>query len=191
MKLITVTVCLIALSDSSWSSELTKAVLHSNDLIDIYPKLKGTRYDVVTVEQVPDRLFAIILSRKATDEEWKALSHYSNLADAGASLDFMHSCFKALKRNPMIFYDRFMRGDNTALQWMRDALGDDFAAYEPLTKTGYEEHERFYERILRKIDDKRAKLSRDGLKRHEELMRDARHHFEDWKTRYREKASVK
>src|SRR5947207_399942 len=82
MKLITVSLCLIALSDSGWSSELTKAVLQSNDLIDIYPKLKGTRYEVVTVEQVPDKLFAIILSGKATNEEWRALGHYSDLSDA-------------------------------------------------------------------------------------------------------------
>jgi hypothetical protein len=187
MRLIAVAVWLIAMSEPARSSELTRAVLDSNDLIDIYPKLKGTRYQVVTVEQVPDKLFEIILGGKATDEEWKALSHYSNLTDAGASVDFMHSCFNALKRNPMIFYDRFMRGDKTALQWMRDALGDDFAAYETLTEASYEEHERFYERSLRNIDDKRVKLSREGLKKHEEFMNDSRRHFKDWRIRYREK----
>jgi hypothetical protein len=187
MRLIAVAVWLIAMSEPARSSELTRAVLHSNDLIDIYPKLKGTRCQVVTVEQVPDKLFEIILSGKATDEEWKALSHYSNLTDAGASIDFMHSCFKALRKDPLIFYHRFIGGDKTALQWMRDALSDDFSAYEHATKLTCEEHRFFYEEVLRAIGDEKAKLSGDALKKHDEFMKASRHQFEEWKARYRGK----
>lgn len=169
-------------------SELTDAVLQSKKLNEIEVKLKGTRFRAETAEQVPDLLLEAILTGRATDDEWKALDHYSRLVDAGAGLDFLRSCFKTLERDPLIFYRRFMSGDATALDRMRDALTYDFSAYDrqkPRTMR-YREHREFYENTLKKIAANGDTLAGEALRRHEQFVTAAQRQFESWRGRYKD-----
>ena len=44
------------------------------------------------------------------------------MTDAGLTTDFQMDCFDALKSNNLIYYDRFMEGDDLALSRMLDAM---------------------------------------------------------------------
>jgi len=190
MIYVRVALLILASSGLAWSSDLTEAVLDSNDVVDIPAKLKGSRWYIKTAEDVPDKLLDVILNGQVTDEEWKALQHYSQIDDAGASLEFMRSCFRALQKDPTVFYTRFMEGDQTALERMADALGYDFSAYEPPTKSGYEAYRRFYEDVLTKIAANKSKLvGGNASKRHDRFMEISRRQFAKWKARYQEQIS--
>ena len=170
------------------ASSLTDAVIQSKHYDDIVDNLKRHQCQIQTPEQIPDELFDTILNNKATNADWRALQHYRHIVDAGASLEFMHSCFKALKKEPLLFYKRYMSGDHSALQRMRDAFSYDFSAYSRSTGEDYESVEKFYENVIATINERRNHIARNSLKEHDKFVLVIRRQFANWQSRYAGKA---
>jgi hypothetical protein len=174
---------LILVTCVAQASELTDAVIKSRDLTDLSNRLSSTSSDLKSPEGVPRQLLDIILNGQGSDEEWKALQHYSVIDDAGASLEFCRSNFNALKRNPTLFYSRFMNGDPSALERMADAFCYDYSAYQPKTPANNKAHQAILKNALNQIASMRGSLSGDAIKKHNQFMEYSFRQFERWKKR--------
>jgi len=70
---------------------------------------------------ISDDLIDIILKDPNNDRAWSALHKFRTFTDAGATQIFHDACFRALKRNPLIFFNRYMAGDDEAVKRAIDA----------------------------------------------------------------------
>jgi hypothetical protein len=166
------------------ASELADIVIKSKDLDDLSNRLNADSSDVQNPEDVPNQLLESILSGRGSNKQWRALERYSVIDDAGASLELFRSSFNALKRNPTLFYSRYMEGDSSALERMADALRYDYSAYEPATPATHKAHQAFFENVLNEISAMRGPLRGGALKRHDRFMERSYRQFENWKRRY-------
>jgi hypothetical protein len=98
----------------------------------------------------PSKLLKIIQKNPKNEKAWKALHHYRSLTDAGITLTFYRECFYALKENPQLFLDRYMRGDEQALFRMVDALSYDFSGFPGNT---FEDTNQVFEKFLKNHKD--------------------------------------
>ncbi len=92
---------------------------HLNDILDM-PVSERERVNFIF--SVGPRLFALVLSYPDKDSVWQAIHHFRSMTDAGFTTSFEMDCLDAFKKNPFVFYDRYMVGDDLALSRMLDAM---------------------------------------------------------------------
>jgi hypothetical protein len=131
----------------------------------------------------PSKLFKIIKDNPKDENVWKALHHYSSLTDAGATLMFYDDCFHALKENPLLFFNRYMAGDEQALFRMVDALSHDFSAF---SGESFQETDRVFQQSFNSIMEFRTAHSqkREAYRRAYDFDRISEAQYVSWKLRY-------
>lgn len=169
--LVVITVSVVAEND------VVSQVLNSNNLFQLYgyknPTMEQRRY----VWGISDKLVDLLLEDPKNDRVWKALHKYRTFTDGGVTQMFNDACFRALTRNQFIFYDRYIEGDDEALDRAADAAWgfsevnsqssnpeDMTFLYKNLSqiakKTGNEKRKtRFLQRVNEAISDRKNELS--------------------------------
>jgi hypothetical protein len=133
-------------------------------------------------ESAPSKVLAIVKQNKTNEKAWQALHHYSSLTDAGATLMFYRDCFNALKEDPLLFFDRYMTGDEQAIFRMIDALSHDFSAFEET----YEQSDRVFQNSFRLIMDfmRQHSKEREVYRRAYNFQRVSQAQYNSWRLHY-------
>jgi hypothetical protein len=128
-------------------------------------------------------LLKIIKDNPNDENGWKALHYYSSLTDAGATLMFYRDCFMALKSNPLIFFDRYMAGDEQALFRMVDALSHDFSAF---SEEKFQDTDQVFEKVFDEASKFMRKHSQERAiyRRALDFDRVSRAQYDSWRLRY-------
>ena len=71
---------------------------------------------------IADTLLSMLVNNPGNEDAWKALHKFASYVDAHLSEEFNNSCFDAMKQYPSIFYERYLKGDDEAVNRMVDAL---------------------------------------------------------------------
>jgi hypothetical protein len=131
----------------------------------------------------PSKLLTILKNNPKDENAWKALHHYRSLTDAGLTLTFYRDCFNALKEKPLLFFDRYMAGDEQALFRMVDALSHDFSAF---TGETFRATNQVFKRSLDNISDFQTTHSQDKevYRRGYDFRRVSRSQYDSWRLRY-------
>ena len=162
-------------------SSLTDKILNSEAMIDLSYSLSTD-----DVEYIPSVLLADILNDPDDDHSWKALHHYRSLTDAGATILFWRDCFLAIDKDPLLFYRRFMKGDEQALFRMVDAMSHDFSAFQDTGLRSFKEVNAVYLKVLDLMGEERRKLGGDRVpyRRMVDFERVCQAQHVLWKQRY-------
>lgn len=121
LPVIVVAFCLMG---AATKSDVIGWVLDSKTKNDLYGTSKPTMYDRRYVWSISDKLIEIILNDNDNDNDkaWQALHKFRKYTDAGLTTMYNDACFVAIKQNPLIFYRRFMSGDDQALKRAKNAV---------------------------------------------------------------------
>jgi hypothetical protein len=121
---------IILITATSYSSDryfsddvLISRVLKARDNADTIPPQNITEREHINfIFDIGAKLLTIIENNPGNNEAWKALHHFRSLTDAGLTSSFEMDCFDILRKNPLLFYYRYMQGDNLGLERMDDAI---------------------------------------------------------------------
>jgi hypothetical protein len=126
MSLLTITALFVTLVNApaqNMSDDMfINRILTANHINDIFDMPVSERERINFVFGVGPRLFSLVLTYSDKDKVWQAIHHFRSMTDAGFTTSFEMDCFNAFKKNPFIFYDRYMAGDHLALDRMLDAM---------------------------------------------------------------------
>ncbi len=103
-------------------TELINRIMKANHVDEILERPSTDIDSINFLFEIPDRLFSLVLKHPKNSNIWNAIHHFRTITDAGLTTDFQMDCFDALKSNNHIYYDRFMEGDDLALNRMLDAM---------------------------------------------------------------------
>lgn len=132
-------------------------------------------------DDVPSNVLKIIKKDRKNQRAWQALHHYSSITDAGITLSFYGDCFNAIKDDPLLFFDRYMAGDEQALFRMVDALSHDFSAFQET----FEQTDRVFRRAFNLIAEFELKHARERqYQRADNFYRVSQAQYQSWKLRY-------
>jgi hypothetical protein len=109
-------------------SRLGSVVLQSKDLGSLSESMRREGYKPYP-DLVPEKLLNRLVRNSDDQQAWKALYHYSLMTDASYSLGFDYDCFMILREHPLLFYNRFLAGDDQAVELMNHAAYADVAAF--------------------------------------------------------------
>jgi hypothetical protein len=141
-------------------------ILDSNHIQDLGDKSHSEKEWVNFVLGAGPRLFSLVLTYPDKDKVWKAIHHFRSMTDAGFTTSFQMDCFDALKKNPFIFYDRYMAGDNLALDRMLDAT-EAYLIDERDICEKEKVNRKFLEMGMRKLEKMKANfVGNQEIKRH-------------------------
>jgi hypothetical protein len=115
-----------ATAQNTTDAELVSRVLKAKRTSEIPPQSLSDIEKMNFIMGIPDRLFSYAVSAADKDTAWGAIHHFRTLADAGVSESFHIDCLGAMHKYPLIFYNRYMSGDDLALERMNDALTADW-----------------------------------------------------------------
>lgn len=82
----------------------------------------NNRSKLLFQENDPSKIFEVIKKNPDSFKAWNSLHHYSYMTDSGSSLSFHRDCFNGIKDEPLLFFERYLQGDEQALFRMVDAL---------------------------------------------------------------------
>jgi hypothetical protein len=94
-----------------------------------------------------EELFAEFKNNRTT-KTWLALHKYRTFTDASGTIEFYDYCYQALKREPLVYYTRYMEGDDEAIHLMESALSHDFSAFDDQRELGKKTIRSVYENSL-------------------------------------------
>ena len=94
-----------------------------------------------------EELFEEFKNNRST-KTWLALHKYRAFTDASGTIEFYNYCYQALKREPLVYYSRYMEGDDKAIHLMESALSHDFSAFDSQWKLGKKTIRSVYETSL-------------------------------------------
>lgn len=120
-KLLIIVLALCSMGAASRDDVIGK-VLDSKSKTELYGTSNPTIDDLRYVWSISDKLIEIILKDAGNDRAWRALHRFRNYTDAGLTVMYYDSCFVAIKKDPLIFYHRYMSGDEKSLQRAKDAV---------------------------------------------------------------------
>jgi hypothetical protein len=83
-----------------------------------------------------------------TTKTWLALHKYLTFTDASGTIEFYNYCYQALKREPLVYYSRYMEGDDNAIHLMESALSHDFRVFDSQRELGKKTIRSVYETSL-------------------------------------------
>ena len=133
---------------------------------------------------IPDKLIQKILQNPDDNNNWEALHKFGQYTDGGLSSMYADACFDAIKTNPLVYYNRFISGDDKALERFADAMRgyliDDYG------KIHAEEIEnrKFIDRMMNLI--KKQPSSSSQSKRHKNFITFVEDKYENRKQEFRE-----
>jgi len=163
-------------------TEFLERVLKSNHMHEFTGSKRPTMVQNRELWEVPDKIINIILENKTNEKAWEAFHHFRSLTDGGVTAFFRDSCYLAIKKEPLIFYKRYINGDNFAIERMMDSLWVDLIEYDGDKEIPNYEAEKLYIKIIKLIEKdstpiskKEAFLSRfkQGLKeRHKYILKE-------------------
>jgi hypothetical protein len=107
-------------------TDLVSRVIKAKRTSDIPPQSLSNVDKMNFIMEIPARLFSITATTKDKERTWHAIHHFSSIADAGVSESFDIDCIEAMNKYPLIFYNRYMGGDDQALRRLDDALNADW-----------------------------------------------------------------
>lgn len=128
------------------------------------------------------RILEIIQANPNNDKAWKALNHYATLTDAGLTSTFHKDCFHAIKARPLLFYKRYLKGDENALKRMEDSMCGCFI-YPPYIS--HSDYQRNIEIVIAAIT-KQDPLVRIQRERHMTFLSFIKEYFEAEKRKFKE-----
>lgn len=120
-KIILLVLFVFFCSYSQAAEDVVTRVLKSTSLYDLYGAKKPNRKQLNFVTGISDNLIKTILADPSNDRAWQALHKFRTYTDAGLTTMFNDSCFYALQKQPLIFYNRYMAGDTNALDRAEDS----------------------------------------------------------------------
>ncbi len=130
MKYILPTIILFFSSLSILSAQeidLVELVLQAESKHDLYVSSNPTMEQKRNYWSIPKMLVKIVESNPTSEKNWNALHKFRKFLDAGVTNSFNRECLFLMQRNPLIFYQRYVNGDDQALNRMKDAIiGDTF-----------------------------------------------------------------
>lgn len=141
-------------------------------------------------ERNSSNLFSKIRVDPKNDRVWQALYKYSLLADTSIASIFHRDCFEAIKENHLIFFERYMSGDENSINLMMDAFLYDYQAF---SLDGYDQTNRVYQYVLDSISAEVQKysLNVDSYSRASAFRRISEGQHILWQLRYCKKLEMK
>jgi hypothetical protein len=107
-------------------AELVSRVIKAKRTSEIPPQSFSSIDKMNFIMGIPARLFHYAVNSADKDNAWQAIHHFRSMSDAGVSESFHIDCLEAMHKYPLIFYNRYMAGDDLALKRMHDALTADW-----------------------------------------------------------------
>ncbi|MCW8830682.1 MAG: hypothetical protein OQK32_04080 [Gammaproteobacteria bacterium] len=104
------------LMGASTQRDVVELVMEANSRDDLYGTNNPTMDDRRYVWAISEMLIEIVLKDPDNDRAWAALHRFRDFTDAGITTIYNDACFKAIKDKPLIFYKRYMAGDELALE---------------------------------------------------------------------------
>jgi len=132
-----------------------------------------------------DQMFLEIEKNRDNEKAWKALHHYSSITDASYSLDFQRACFKILEKDNLIFFNRYLKGDEQAIFRMIDALSYDFSAF---SDEKFEVFDAIYKKILETISKSVLNQDKKLYQRASNFEKIFREKYIEWRLIYTKKS---
>ena len=131
-----------------------------------------------------DQMFLEIEKNRDNEKAWKALHHYSSIPDGGGRMLFFRACFKILEKDNLIFFNRYLKGDEQAIFRMMDALSYDFSAF---TDEKFEVFDEIYKKILETISKSVLNQDQKLYQRASNFDKISREEYIKWRQRYTKK----
>lgn len=92
-------------------------------------ELRGAPEHSATLDQlnyiwsIPDKLISEVVLNPSNNKAWEALHKFSHFTDGGLSSMYDDACFDAIKKDPLIYYNRYVHsGDDEVLDRLKDAM---------------------------------------------------------------------
>jgi maltooligosyltrehalose synthase len=160
------------------NTHIVDAVLASNHITDLAERLQRRADDTRFGTDIPMSIFAAVAKRPADEKAWRAAYRYHSMTDAGFSLMFNWTCFDTLLEHPTLFRDRYVGGDDRAVELMRCAMWSDGSArwgnlYGAVTHHGFRDVASYRTALFATLTDSGAspRNEREALRRHEFIER--------------------
>ncbi len=178
--------------ENETDEDLEQLILSSKDIPEFRMKWKVfSEKSQIYIFDVPDLLMAAIIENPERERAWKAFHRFRDFTDGGISLTYDQICAEVLREDKLLFWKRYMSGDDEALFRMKNAFEGDFGAFltrEDNLVEEYKSWEEFFESVLQSLNDK----SRSGefyekeafYKRHTNFLDITTLAFQRWKERY-------
>ena len=134
---------------------------------------------------ISGRILEIIQANPNNDKAWKALHHYATLTDAGLTSTFHKDSFEVIKATPLLFYQRYLKGDDNALQRMKDAMCGCFISPRDINPIQHSDYQKYIDIVIASIS-KQDSLSRIQNERHTTFLNSVKENFEAQKRKFKE-----
>ena len=131
-----------------------------------------------------DQMFLEIEKNRDNEKAWKALHHYSSIPDGGGRMLFFRACFKILEKDNLIFFNRYLKGDEQAIFRMIDALSYDFSAFSKKGLEDFEVFDEIYKKILETISKSVPNQDQKLYQRASNFHRISREEYIKWRQSY-------
>ena len=147
MRIIFIFVCILLFS-LAYAQEVTISdeILRFRDRNEFVEHV-AIEYDKKVYRDYAEELFEEFKNNRST-KTWLALYKYRTFTDASGTIEFYNYCYQALKREPLVYYSRYMEGDDKAIYLMESALSHDFSAFDSQWKLRKETIRSVYETSL-------------------------------------------
>jgi hypothetical protein len=155
---------------------LPEAVLASHSLGELSQRLGRAPESPEFEKQTPLELLSLIANAPSDEKSWQAAYHYRSMANAAFSLMFKWACFDTLLEHPTLFRDRFVSGDDRALELMRCAMWSDGSTqwgnlFGAVTKHGFKDVASYYKRLFEVLESSGGPpQNATGLTRRKEFL---------------------
>lgn len=186
----TIVIVSIALGSSATAQSISDAqlvsrVIKAKRTSDIPPQSLSSVDKMDFIMEIPARLFSIAETAKNKEKTWQAIHHFSSIADSGVSESFDIDCIEAMSKYPLIFYNRYMAGDDQALRRLDDALNADWTNGDDTDITDEKRNRKTIENEISAIQAKKG-LSPEQMKRSLNYLVSLQKGYELRKKRFRE-----
>jgi len=116
------------------SVDIVSTVLEAESKSDIYGTTNPSIDEIKFYWSVSDQLVGIILHEPENNDAWIALHKFREFTDASIIGRYKNSCYSAIKSEPLIFYRRYVLGDDLALDRTIDAIAGEDVEQEQQSK---------------------------------------------------------
>lgn len=112
----------IYLIGASANEDIIELVMDAKSREELYSTNNPTMDDRRYVWSISEVLLDMILDNSNNDHAWNALHRFREFTDGGITTIYNDACFAAIKIKPLLFYERYIAGDEQALERAIDAV---------------------------------------------------------------------
>jgi len=174
-----------AIAQNISDAELVSRVLKAKRISEIPFPSTQERDKMNFLMGIPARLFSIAATTTNDAMAWQAIHHFNSMTDAGLSESFDIDCLEAMNTYPLIFFNRYLAGDDLALKRMNDALNADWTNGDGTDINEERIHRKAIEREVRTIQAMKG-ISPEKMKRQNEYLTSLQKDYELRKKRFRD-----